>query len=66
MSSNITLISPTEDKIQDKDMAHNKVLSLDNQGLLRKLKQRKYILRKDIYHYTVQMIKKWQDKNQKT
>ena len=32
MSSNIPLINPTKDKIQDKDMAQNKVPSLDKSG----------------------------------
>ena len=32
MSYNIPLINPTEDKIQDKDMAQNKVPSLDKSG----------------------------------
>ena len=34
MSSNITLMNPTEGKNQDKDMAQNKVPSLDKSGSL--------------------------------
>ena len=32
MSSNVPLLDPTEDKIQDKEMAHNEVPSLDKSG----------------------------------
>ena len=32
MSHNIHLMNPTEDKIQDKDMAQNKVPLLDKSG----------------------------------
>ena len=32
MSSNITLMNPIEDKIQDEDMAQNKLPSLDKSG----------------------------------
>ena len=32
MSSNIPLMNPTEDKIQDEDMAQNTVTSLDKSG----------------------------------
>ena len=32
MSSNIPLMNPTEDKIQDEDMSQNRVPSLDKSG----------------------------------
>ena len=32
MSSNILLMNPTENKVQEKDMAQNKVPSLDKSG----------------------------------
>ena len=61
MSSNVPLMNPTEDKIQDKDMAHNEVPSLDKSGSASKTETEhtdKLYTTKYLYHYPVQMIKK--------
>ena len=53
MSSNIPLMNPTEDKNQDKDMAQNKVPSLDKSGSASKTETEhteKLDTKKNLYH----------------
>ena len=53
MSSNIPLMNPTIDKIQDKDMAQNKSPSLDKSGSVSKTKTEhtvKLDTKKYLYH----------------
>ena len=93
MSSNIPLINPTEDKIQEdkgnlqtekqkasesysekplskdkeKDMALNKLPSLDKYGSSSKTETENTVkldTKKHHYHQPVQMIKIWKNKNQ--
>ena len=68
MSSNITLMDPTEDKIQDKDMAQNKALSLDTLGSASKTETEhteKIETKKISLSLASSNDKKFQDKNQK-
>ena len=69
MSSNITLMNPTEDKIQDEDIAQNIASSLYKSGSASKT-ETEHTERLDTekypYHYPVHMIKIWQDKKQQT
>ena len=62
MCSNIPLMNLAEDKIQDENMAQNKVPSLDKSGSASKTETEhteKLDTKNDIYHWPVQMIKKW-------
>ena len=69
MSSNIPLINPTEDKIQDEDMAQNKVPSLDKFWYAPKTETEhteKLDTKKTSLSLASSDDKKCQDKNQKT
>ena len=69
MSSNIPLMNPTEDKIEYKDMAQNKVPSLDKSGSASKseTEHTEKLDTKNIYFPLASSDdRKFQDKNQKT
>ena len=62
-------MNPTKDKNQYKYMAQKIVPLLDKSGSASKTETEhtdKLDTTKYLYHYPVHMIKKWQDKNQKT
>ena len=67
MSSNIPLMNPIEDKIQDKDTAQNKLPSLDKSGSASKT-ETEHTEKLDTKKRSLQLAssddKKWQDKNQ--
>ena len=69
MSSNTPLMNPTEDKIQDKDTAQNKLPSLDKSGSASKT-ETEHTEKLDTKNISLPLSssddKKWQDKNQKT
>ena len=69
MSSNIPLMNPIEDKIQDEDMAQNKVPSLDKSGSASKT-ETEHTEKLDSKKVSVQLSssddKNWQDWTQKT